>query len=168
MSEVGRPSLLTPQVIEILKECLEGCEWLDAACAEAGITMSTFNRWCRKAEVEIDRRDRGEGPDSSKDLLVHFRVTVARARAQAERSMLSAIKADINGEVNPRSKQRPNGALALAWLKQARPDTWGGRKSDTKDDAGYDRALAVREAQRLLGTEEPPVIDLPEKSLDDD
>ena len=109
----GRPTKLTPDIQQAIIDCLSMGNFVETACAVAGIHKDTFYHWMKLAE------------GAPKGMHAKFRDAVQQAMAQAEHDAVSMITAAGTTQWQ-----------ALAWrLERMYPDRWGLR---TRVDAKVD------------------------------
>ena len=103
----GRPSKLTPKVLEDIVKWLKLGYYQEDAAVMAGISKSTFYGWLKKAEDGDDR-------------FLEFSDAVKKARAEAEGAHIKNIR-----------KAADNGTWqASAWfLERSFPKKWGKRST---------------------------------------
>ena len=105
-SKRGRPPKINdPERIEKLLNALKAGNYIDAACAWAGIGENTYYTWMKKGE------------DAKSGKYREFRESVKEAKAQAEVILVAQIKQAI-----------PEHWQAAAWMLERRnPEKWGRR-----------------------------------------
>jgi len=101
----GRPTDLTPETQTRVIEALRAGNYIDAACAYAGIGTSTYYRWMQRAQ-EFD----------APDIYVEFRETVLKARAEAEIRNVGLIQ---------RAASDGTWQAAAWFLERSHPRKWG-------------------------------------------
>ena len=101
----GRPSKLTTEVQDKIVRAVATGNWLDTACAYAGVDASTVRRWMAK----------GEGDDAEEPFR-SFCSSIKGAKAEAEVRAVALIQ-----------KAAQDGTWqASAWyLERSYPDRWG-------------------------------------------
>lgn len=104
----GRPSKLTPKVLEDIVKWLKLGYYQEDAAVMAGISKSTFYGWLKKAEEGDDR-------------FLEFSDAVKKARAESEGAHIMNIR-----------KAADNGVWqASAWfLERSFPGKWGKKNPD--------------------------------------
>lgn len=128
----GRPSLLTPEIIERAKELLPRALYVETVAAQLGITSETFRDWIREGTKENRRREQGQKPDRKRDLHCQFSSTVKKAIADAETDFLSVIQAAGS-----------NAWQALAWVLERRfPQRWATNRGELRALAKQIAAIA--------------------------
>ena len=106
-----RPSKLTPERVEVIREALEAGAYLETASRAAGIAPSTLWSWLRRG------RTAEESPDPSSEDLPYLELleTVKSAQAAAEIEALGII----------RDAARDGTWQAAAWfLERSNPAAW--------------------------------------------
>jgi len=73
----GRPTKLTPDIVERLTEAIRNGNYYESACAAAGISYQTFQNW----------KERGRNAKSGKYL--EFLEAVERAEGEAEAKVIA-------------------------------------------------------------------------------
>ncbi|NUK93999.1 hypothetical protein HRW16_19610 [Streptomyces lunaelactis] len=132
--EKGRPSLLTPAVMDLLTRATAVGLPMKQAADAAGVGRSTFLRWMRVGEDVVDAKQGGHLDVDSPDpcAALYARVTRARAAAaarstgQIEEAARGAVVSEtyrtwtdpITGETRSerRVRRRPGDWRASAWL----------------------------------------------------
>ena len=101
----GRPTKLTTEVQDKIVRAVATGNWLDTACAYAGVDASTVRRWMAK----------GEGDDAPEPFR-SFCTSIKGAKAEAEVRAVALIQ-----------KAAQDGTWqASAWyLERSFPDRWG-------------------------------------------
>ncbi|MFG3223083.1 hypothetical protein [Streptomyces sp. NPDC048185] len=130
----GRPSLLTPAVMDLLTRATAVGLPMKQAADAAGVGRSTFLRWMRVGEDVVDEKQGGHLDVDSPDpcAALYARVTRARAAAaaratgQIEEAARGAVVSEtyrtwtdpITGETRSerRVRRRPGDWRASAWL----------------------------------------------------
>jgi hypothetical protein len=144
---MGRPTALTDTVEETLLGLFMRGMSIDASCALAGITATTFYRWMQRGEDARETLDATGTLDEKEERFRDFRESVLDARAQAEQRMVGIVFQaasggglvseepilgldgqpvyDENGKVlYRRTYSQPDGRLAMQYLQRARPKDW--------------------------------------------
>lgn len=112
-SKGGRPTKLTPEVQQIIVDAVQMGNFVEVACALAGIHKDTFYEWLARAEK------------APRSIYGKFRDAVNKAMAEAENDAVMLITAAGTTQWQ-----------ALAWrLERAHPERWGQRmKVDSKNE----------------------------------
>lgn len=127
----GRPSKLTPQVLESISAVLRAGNYVETAAAFAGIDKVTLYDWMRQGA-----RARAKGHETG--IYARFSHAIEKAMADAETVMTSAIFRAGRGH-----EDTPGQWQALAWLLERKhPDKWGRRQR--LDIAGADDTEPLR------------------------
>ena len=126
---MARPSK-QPHVLPAILEALRTGATRAAACAVAGVTPRTLQRW--------------QGDETRQN-------TLAQAEAEAEVYMVGVIR---------KAAEAGSWKAAAYWLERRRPDEWGKREhlkvdieqrvTELATELGLDPAEVLAEAQRLL------------------
>lgn len=115
----GRPSKLTPELLQRLSDAICAGNYLQTACGMAGIHYATFRRWMVKGQKARDGQFR------------EFRETIRYAEAQAETKLVAAWQAHT-----PENWQAARDFLERRWPKRwARRD----RKVDARPNKPTDQ-----------------------------
>jgi hypothetical protein len=94
----GRPSSLTPAVLQQAKECLAECPQLCVLAGRLGVTYRTVCNWQRAGRVAAERRNRAGNKLLDKfDNHVEIFHAIKEAQARWQLEMMAAIKADPQG-----------------------------------------------------------------------
>lgn len=103
--KAGRPSKLTAEVQDKIVRAISTGNWLETACAYAGVDSSTVRRWIAKGEAE-----------DAEEPFRTFCTTIKQAKAEAEIRAVALIQ-----------KAAQDGTWqASAWyLERSFPDRWG-------------------------------------------
>ncbi|MCL7370435.1 hypothetical protein [Streptomyces ardesiacus] len=130
----GRPTLLTPEVMDLLTRATAAGLPMKQAADAAGVGRSTFLRWMRMGEDVVDEKQDGKLDVDSPDLCAALFARVSRARAaaaaratgQIEEAARGAVVSEtvrtwtdpITGEIRRerRVRRRPGDWRAFAWL----------------------------------------------------
>lgn len=133
VNNMGRKSKLTPELQEDIVKALRAGNYIEAACAFAGIDQATFQRWMNRGEKEAT----GE--------YCAFCKLVKKARADAEVRNVAIIQ----------NAAPANWTAAAWWLERSFPNRWGRQKQVIehvgKDDGPIDVVDSARDLlmQRL-------------------
>jgi hypothetical protein len=120
----GRPTKLTPEVMDKLIRYIRRGHSYDTACRACGICRRTRQNWMKRGEKESDRIEFGETPDDQEAVYVEFYHRADQADAMAEIEDINFIRS---------GKQ---GWAARAWLRARKnPTRWGnnGNNENTED-----------------------------------
>jgi hypothetical protein len=151
----GRPSQLTPEVLEDFRCLLPTCLYLETAAAYIGVSRMTVNNWLRRGSAEEKRlRNPRCRPKASEGIYVEFLYAYKKALAEGEVHDLGVIKKASQSGARPISVKRttkPDGTVveetryaagewtAAAWRAERRfPERWG-----------RDRALLIELAKHV-------------------
>ena len=179
----GRPTKLTPELIERIRLGMSSGAYIETASAQAGINPDTLRDWLRK------------GAAGKSALHRQFSATIEKAEAEAEMRALATIQefgrgmmVDVvtttvkgtgpNAITETKTERRPvREWTAAAWyLERRRPQRWGRRVVELQGKDGTalsplgqvlimlppkeglamaGQAEEVRRAARLLSSDEP-------------
>ena len=118
MSEAGRKSKLTPEVIEKITSAIRMGNDNKVAAALAGISEATYYKWLTEAEKA-----------DADPLFIEFSESVTQAQAQAEARAVSLIqKASNEGRWQASSW----------WLERKHPERWGRNDKIRQEISGTD------------------------------
>ncbi len=128
----GRPTLLTPQIIEDARRILPTVMYMEAVGDYLGIERTTWRVWLKRGSVEARRlRKPNAKSKPSESLYLEFFNTVKKALAEGEIHDAGVIK-----------KASAEQWQAAAWRLERRfPDRWG--KKDRVEHSG-DKARPVQ------------------------
>lgn len=102
----GRPTVLTPEVEARLCQLLAAGNYIDVACAAAGVARQTFYGWMRRGALD------GTEPKDKRYRV--FRAAIERARAEGEATLVTII-----------AKAARTNWQAAAWiLERHQPERW--------------------------------------------
>lgn len=111
----GRPPLDPDVYGERIAEALRQGNYVETACAKAGLHKDTFYEWLKKARRYRD----GRGKETPTEIAPYLRFTDAIENASAEG------EAELLGTIREASYQQWQ---AAAWMLERRhPDKWGRR-----------------------------------------
>jgi hypothetical protein len=132
MAKVGRPSKLTPEVIERICEALRAGNFIEPSCEYAGVSHESYFKWMRRAN-----------DDDASPLHLQFKESVTRARSTAEIRNVAMIQ---------RAAQQPNHWTAAAWwLERVAPARWGKQQKITAEITGANGGpIRVEDPRALL------------------
>jgi transposase len=138
----GQRSKLTPAYTNKVIEALRAGNYIETACAYAGISTTAYHRWIQEADQGASINDT---PLSADDLQkrVEFRDSCARARAEAEVRNVALIQ---KAATSPK-----NWAAAGWWLERSKPDRWGRQTKVTQEISGPGGApIQISDPRELL------------------
>jgi hypothetical protein len=138
MATRGRKTKLTPELLDRLSQALAAGNYVETACAYAGISHSVFYHWLMEAKK----------PDAKK-IYLEFLDTIERARAAAEIRNLSIVQNAASGD--PEKDKDPDWRAATWFLERAYPKKWG--RHERLELSGTDGApinVAIDTKQALL------------------
>ncbi len=108
MTVVGRPTKLTPELIEIVERLIDSGMSVSAVCDAVGVARPTFYQWVSLGEK-----------GTSKDIYTEFADRVKKARAIVQARWLERIEV---------AAQDPKTWTAAAWLlERSFPQEFGRR-----------------------------------------
>jgi len=150
MKTMARPTKCTPELLKEFGDTLERVLYIETSCDLHGIASETYRRWMARGERELARvaADGRRRVREEEAPYVEFCGICARARAEAERRLLTTIE-DRAG-----SKLEGDGDWkAAAWmLERAFPCKWGKRERiehSGKVDSDVTFKVVVPNPQRL-------------------
>lgn len=120
----GRPTKLTPELIEHLKLFAQiGMTWRDLA-AYIGVGLSTVNYWRKIGEKEKERRTRGKTPIQKFDIYCDFLEATLKARLQTKYACVQLIYGVAMGGQKQveEGMTKPNWQAAAWLLERLYPD----------------------------------------------
>ena len=120
-TQIGRPSKLTPDVLELLVQMLRAGNYVGVSCHAARISRRTFSDWMK--------RGRSNAPEDS--IYAEFRDRVEQARAEGEVRNVTSIA----------SAARESWQAAAWLLERQYPERWGRpsspqRRETADEDSG--------------------------------
>jgi hypothetical protein len=134
MAGAGRPSGLTPKLIEQFVHLLEGGALFEMACDLLCIPMRTFTYWRKMGADELDAQAAGEAAREDRELHVELLLATTRARSHAHNDALKRI-IDAGKDGNVQADQ---------WfLERTAPQKFGRQTRQLVD-------LEVKEGTRLV------------------
>lgn len=116
-TRMGRPSLLTPMVLQMLTVSLRASANVKLACQHARVGEATYHGWCRRGRADLveladslgvaaDEVDLGSVENLEGDWpYVHFLHETTKARNDFQLANLAVITAAAQGN-NPRTTER--------------------------------------------------------------
>lgn len=121
---MGRPTKLTPELLEKISGYVEAGNFVDIACQACGINRSTYYRW----------KNRGE--TNNKGIYHDFCNTIKKAEAVGEVSHVEKIREGKSGWQS-----------SAWWLERRFPDRWGkvDRVDLTSKGEGINRSIKLEE-----------------------
>jgi hypothetical protein len=115
---MGRPSLISPEIIEALCKYVANGNVEEHSCYLVGIDESTLTKWKQKG-----REDLKNGVESIYSQLI---MELKRARALAQVDMVEIARSS--------AKVKKDGYLAITFLERTDPKNWGRRDSLQVDE----------------------------------
>lgn len=109
------PSINDPKVQDLLKALRYG-NYMDAACAAAGVGVTTVYRWINEGQDEAQRIAAGEQPNPHKATYVEILEGIEKARGEAEARNVAVIQ---------KAAQDGTWQASAWWLERSRPQKWG-------------------------------------------
>lgn len=160
---IGRPTLLTPQLIEQVAELVGKGNYQQTACDIVGISKQSFLNW----------RERGE--KDTEGLYFDFMCALKRAGSESEARRVERIEqAGIGGglvrrktiiqrdgtEILDEQFAQPNWLADMTHLERRHPDRWG-RKDRTRIDVSGKVEHRITQVETILNMGEgtPQVIE---------
>ena len=138
----GRGTKLTPETTTKIINALIGGNFINTACAYAGISTTTYFRWIQEADTGISEIDTILSEDE-RNIRREFRDSCARARAQAEVRNVALIQ---TAATDPK-----NWAAAGWWLERSFPDKWGKQSKVIQEISGPGGApIQITDPRELL------------------
>jgi len=117
-ARMGRPSLISPEIIEALCKYVANGNVEEHSCYLVGIDESTLTKWKQKG-----REDLKNGVESIYSQLI---MELKRARALAQVDMVEIARSS--------AKVKKDGYLAITFLERTDPKNWGRRDSLQVDE----------------------------------
>lgn len=125
MSDKGRPTKLTQELMDEIIKVIRSGNYIETACAYAGIEKKSLYNWMKRARKELERLDKNPRAKMKKSeaIYVDFLHAVEKALAYAEIRDVTLI-----GKAAEESWQ------AAAWrLERKFPDKWGRKEKLTQE-----------------------------------
>lgn len=113
-----KPPSMSDERIKALLQALQGGNYIETACAYAGIAVSTVYYWLDRGRTEKARRDSGETPDKTKDVYLELLEAVEKARAQAVVANVTIVQ---------QAARSGTWQAAAWWLERSMPQQYGRR-----------------------------------------
>ena len=111
----GRPTDLTPEVIDQVVDVLPIVMYLETVADYIGVHRFVFRRWLKRGVQEAKRISKGHPPEPREAIYMMLSDAVKKAMAQGIRDDCQAI-----------CKARDSQWQAAAWrLERRLPDMWG-------------------------------------------
>lgn len=152
MAKQGRKvSKLSDPKVSILLQALTGGNYIETACAYAGLAPSTIYRWLERGRAEKASIEAGNKPNADEAEYLELCEAVEKARAAAVISNVTIIQqAARNGQWQ----------AAAWWLERSMPQQYGRRLQ-----AEVSTPVSVQELeQRMLALLGEDASDIPEAS----
>jgi hypothetical protein len=134
----GRPTDLTPQVLEDVRRLLPTCLYLETVADYIGVTRATIGNWLRRGAREARRlaRTRRARLREREAIFVEFFYVYKRALAEGQIFDLGIIKKAAQDQTDAEGKIiRPGQWQAAAWRAERRfPEQWGRKDTVVKSD----------------------------------
>jgi hypothetical protein len=109
----GRPTKLTPELMDLYLSVLPGVYFLETAAELCGIHRMTVNRWMKRGEKALSK-----GLSGDWDIYRRFYIAARKATAEKLKKHISA--AETFAETDPKH---------LQWLiEKISPDLWGDQR----------------------------------------
>ena len=138
MATRGRKTKLTPELLDRLSQALSAGNYVETACAYAGISQSVYYAWVTEAKKP-----------NAKKIYMEFMDTIERAKSVAEIRNLQIVQSAAQGDVN--AGKNPEWRAATWFLERAYPRKWG--RHERVELSGADGApinLAIDTKEALL------------------
>jgi hypothetical protein len=155
----GRPSSLTPQVLEDVRRLLPTCLYLETVADFLGLDRSTVRKWLKRGALEHQRVSRTKGARFRRRETIYVELFLTFRKALAEGLIydLGIIKkASADQVVSDASGRpvtvRPGQWQAAAWRADRRfPELWGRKDTVVMSDVSQREldAEIERELERL-------------------
>lgn len=122
MAANGRPTQLTPEIIDKVAELLPVAMYMESVAAMIGVAKKTVYDWIRRGAREEKRIANGEKPDPKEAIYASFSHAVKKAMADGEREILEAIRQAVRTQWQ-----------AGAWLLERRfPQKWSNFRAELR------------------------------------
>ena len=110
MATRGRKTKLTPELQDKIEKALSAGNYVETACAYAGISVATFYNWLNEARK-----------DDAEPIYVEFLEATERARAVSEMRNVQIVQNAAMGD----DDKDPDWRAASWFLERAFPRKWG-------------------------------------------
>jgi hypothetical protein len=144
----GRPTLLTPEVLEDVRRLLPTALYLETVADYLGCDRTTWRKWLRRGSKEAARLERKRArPKESEAVYLEFFHTVKKALAGGEMHDLGVIRKASQDQANDQGEVTRQGQWqAAAWRLERRfPAKWG--RKDRLEHVGKDGKAIVLSVQ---------------------
>lgn len=119
----GRPTDLTPELIEDVKRILPTVMYMEAVGDYLGVSRVTWRLWMRRGRKEDTRIRKGGKPEAREAIYLEFFYAVKKALSEGEIYDAGVIK-----------KAAAESWQAAAWRLERRfPDRWGRERGKIDD-----------------------------------
>lgn len=112
----AKPPSINDQRVQDLLRALRFGNYMDAACAAAGVGVTTVYRWINEGQDEAQRIETGGKPNPHKAGYVEIMEAIERARGEAEARNVAVIQ---------KAAQDGTWQASAWWLERSRPQKWG-------------------------------------------
>jgi hypothetical protein len=174
----GRPTELTPAVIEDVKRFLPTAMYMETVADYLGITRQTVGNWLRRGRRERNRRDKGKPAQPEESLCLEFFTAVKKAVSEGLLSDLGIIKKCAQGGYVLASKKVTRTTAggdtvtteetryaapewtAAAWRAERRfPELWGKDNEDIREIRDNVREMRAQQTPAPEALPEPIVVE---------
>jgi transposase len=149
----GRPSILTPEVIEDFRRLLPTVMYLETVGDYLGVSRMTWREWIRRGRKEHDRlaRNPRAKPKQKEALYLQFFDCHRKAIAEGQIYDAGVIKRASADQTNAEGDVVRQGQWqAAAWRLERRfPKQWG--RKDSHEHTGPNRTPVVEEVVVRVG-----------------
>lgn len=148
----GRPTKLTPEVLEDVRRLLPTALYLETVGDYLGIGRTSIHRWLKRGAKEKHRLERNSSakPRKKEAIYLEFWNVYKRALAEGELYSIGVIRKASTTQVNAEGEVMQQGQWqAAAWQLERRfPDRWG-RKDQLTMSRSTERELDAELARTL-------------------
>jgi len=117
MATRGRkPSTLDDPKVKLLLQALQAGNYVETACAYAGLAVSTVYLWLDRGNKEKQRINQGDTPDSKEVTYLEISEAVEKARANAVVANVAVIQ---------QAARSGTWQAAAWWLERSMPQQFG-------------------------------------------
>jgi hypothetical protein len=146
----GRPTVLTPEVIEDVRRILPTVLYLETVGDYLGLDHSTIRKWIKRGSMEHKRlrRNLEAKPADREALFLEFFLVYKKALAEGLFGDLGTIKKASMDQLGPDGQIIRKGEWqAAAWRAERRfPELWGRRdKHEHSGPGGKAIAISIEE-----------------------
>ena len=153
----GRPTDLTPTVLEDVRRLLPTVLYLETVADYIGVHRITVRSWIKRGALEAKRlaRNSRARPKQSEAIYLEFHNVVKKALAEGQLYAIGTIKKAASDQFGADgSLVRKGEWTAAAWLAERRfPEQWGRRDREEVSSRDLDNAIEAELERITKGSE---------------